>query len=206
MESIREKVRDIINDIAQLQKRQFEVFSVNGSPLNVFTLTGRNIDEDTIKVYRNSILVADTEYTFDGDTNQLTYTGTLNVTDILDIWYDAFDKYSDRELNARIKAALYYLTTLKYKEYTFDGALIVPTPTDAEEDLIAIVASILIKGNITRYSTPEFTVQFGTEGSAGLSVEDKIKMTVNQFKQQTCGVLDYIDLCKKTPEEEDCNG
>ena len=76
--------------------------------------------------------------------------------------------------------------------------MIFPTPTNDEEDLIAIVTSILIKGDVTSYRTPELTMSFERSDSK----EKKIKKLVRQFKK-TYGILEYIKYDKKVFDVDD---
>ena len=76
--------------------------------------------------------------------------------------------------------------------------MIFPTPTSNEENLIAVVASILIKGDIVSYRTPELTINF----ERGDSKEIKIKKFVRQFKK-TYGCLEYIDPSETIVSEDE---
>jgi hypothetical protein len=135
-------------------------------------------------------------YSYSSTTGKITITGTFTAGDVLTFEYNAYEKYSTSELRAYIRNSLYYLAIEKYKVYTARvDNLIFPTPTEEEEALIAIIAAILIKGNIRQYRTPEFTIIFDTDN---MSIDKKIKETLFQFKK-AFGVLDYIDL--KAEEE-----
>ncbi len=123
----------------------------------------------------------------------VTVTGNLTAGDSLRFDYNAYSKYSDTELQGYIRSALYYLVAEQYKTFVIrPPALIMPTPTEDEECLIAIIAGILIKGSIRSYRTPEFTITFGE----GMSVEQKIKQLLNQF-QKAFGNIEYTDLSKE---------
>ena len=123
----------------------------------------------------------------------VTITGNLTAGDSLRFDYQAYSKYSDTELQGYIRSALYYLVAEQYKTFVIrPPALIMPTPTEDEECLIAIIAGILIKGSIRSYRTPEFTITFGE----GMSVEQKIKQLLNQF-QKAFGNIEYTDLSKE---------
>ncbi len=123
----------------------------------------------------------------------VTIIGNLTAGDSLRFDYQAYSKYSDTELQGYVRSALYYITAEQYGTFTIrPPTLIFPTPTEAEEALIAIIATILIKGSIRQYRTPEFTITFGEN----LSTEQKIKQAINQF-QKAFGSIGYTDLSKE---------
>ena len=188
------KIRDIITDNYQ---------SIIGADVQdyitskIFTLQYSNINSTTLKVYKNGVLWSGSNYSY--NTGIVTVTGTLIAGDTLRFDYDAYSKYSDTELQGYLRSALYYLTAEKYKTFVIrPPTIIFPTPSEDEECLIAIVASILIKGSIRQYRTPEFTITFGEN----LSVEDKIKEAISKFKK-SYGYIDFIDLSEQAPEEEE---
>jgi len=200
MEKIVAKCRDLISDILiTTGKDVFDFVSATSS--KIFTLSEANAVATSIKVYKNGVLWSAANYTYNVDTAQITVTGTLTAGDTLLVTYSYYKKYSDNELKGFIKAALTYLAVEKYKVYTVDDSNehIFPTPEVAEEYLIALIASILIKGDIIAYKTPELTVTF----ERGDSKEKKITKMIHQF-QKTYGILDYIDLNEKSvPQDED---
>jgi hypothetical protein len=193
------KIRDLVGDgLITNGNDTFEYISSK-----VFTLTSPNADVDTIKVYKNGTLVASSNYTYDSNTAMLSYTGTIVVGNIIQITYSYYTKYSDNELASYLRNALYYLGVVQYKTFTIEsGDLLSPTPSVNEESLIAIVASILMKGNIRSYRTPEISITFGDESGGSLSIDQKIRQLVSQF-QKAYGVLEYIDPKENLFEDED---
>jgi hypothetical protein len=108
--------------------------------------------------------------------------------DSLEVDYSYYQKYSDTELSGFIRSAISYLVIEKYRCFAIKPPdIIFPTPTEDAENLIAVVASILIKGDVVSYRTPELTMTF----ERGDSKEKKIKKFVRQFKK-TYGILTYI--------------
>lgn len=188
------KLRDLIQDNLVSNGTQTEEFLSS----KIFTLYFSNVETSTIKVYRNGSLVSGANYTFDEDTAKLTYTGTIVTGDNIEITYSYYAKYSDNELAGYVRSALYYLSAEQYKTFTItSGEILDPEPTEMENNLIALVASILVKGNIRSYRTPEFTITFGDN----LSTDQMIKQSILQFKK-AYGNYTYIDL-KKEPEQLD---
>lgn len=198
MTSIILKIRDLVSDI--LITNGSDTFEYISS--KVFVLTSANSVASTIKVYKNGTLVSSANYTFDTTTATLTYTGTLVVGNIISITYSYYNKYSDNEIRGYLRSALYHLTAASYKTFSVNTSLMIfPTPTEEEESLIAITASILMKGNIVSYKTPEISIVFGDESGGNLSIEQKIKQLVRQFTK-AYGILEYVDPAATIYNEE----
>ena len=188
MTTIIEKVRDLISDnLITIGRDVFVYESITSS--KIFTLTESNVTASTIVVYKNGTVWAGTNYSYSATTGKLTVTGTLVAGDSLEVVYSYYQKYSDTEIQGFIRGAISYLVVEKYRCFAvMPPDMIFPTPTSNEENLIAVVASILIKGDIVSYRTPELTINF----ERGDSKEIKIKKFVRQFKK-TYGCLVYID-------------
>jgi len=200
MENIILKVRDVIVD--SLITNGIDVWTYESIVSSkIITLTESNISTPTILVYKNGVLWADTNYSYSAVTGKLTVTGTVAVGDSLEITYSYYAKYSDIELEGFIRSAVSHLVVEKYRCFAIKPPnIIFPTPSEEEENLIAIVASILIKGDIISYRTPELTINF----ERGDSKEKKIKKLVRNFKK-TIGNFQYIDPTENTSDcEEDC--
>jgi len=202
MQNIILKCRDLIGDILKTDGRDcYTHESITSS--KIFTLTEANVSASTIIVYKNGAMWVGTNYSYSSSTGKLTVTGTLVAGDSLEIDYSYYEKYSDTELQGFIRGAISYLSVEKYKCFAVKPpSIIFPTPTEGEENLIAIIATILIKGDVIAYRTPELTINF----ERGDSKEKKIKKFIRQFKK-TLGVLDYInlelDMAEPTDEETD---
>jgi len=199
MTGIIEKIRNLTEDLLITTGKDNYTYESSLSS-KVIPLTGSNVVESTIKVYKNGSLWADSNYSYDSDTGQLTVTGSLTIGDNLLITYSYYLKYSDTELKGYSKAAFSYISVEKYKTFVEKtNDIIFPTPSEEEENLIAIIASILIKGDIRSYRTPELNVTFNDSDSK----EIKIRKVVRQFKK-TYGYTNYIELDKTVVNEEDC--
>jgi hypothetical protein len=191
-------VRDLIGDNLITTGRDCYTYeSITSS--KIFTLTEANISASTILVYKNGVIWANTNYSYSITTGKLTVTGTLTAGDSLEITYSFYQKYSSSELQGFIRAAISYLVVEKYKCFAVKPPdIIFPTPTQSEIYLIAVITSILIKGDIISYKTPELTINF----ERGDSKEKKIKKFVRQFKK-TYGILEYIKYDEKIPDPDD---
>lgn len=194
------KLRNLILDGLHTDgKDSFTYESATSS--KIFTLTEANVSATTIVVQKNGVVWAATNYSYSSTTGQITVTGTLTAGDALLVVYSYYAKYSDTELQGFIGAAISYLSVCKYGCFAIrPPTLIFPTPTEDEENLIAVIAAILIKGDVVSYRTPEINVYF----EKGDSKEVKIRKFIRQFKK-SYGVLDYIDLTANMTEPEDEN-
>jgi len=152
---------------------------------NTFTVVGLNAGATSGTCTYTTI----SNYSYSTTTGKLTITGTLTAGDSLEVTYSYYQKYSDTEIIGFIKSAIAYLSIEKYGTFTVkNDNIIFPTPTELGENLIAIIASILVKGDVSSYRTPEFSITF----NRGDSIETKIKKFVRQSKK-SYGVLIYID-------------
>jgi hypothetical protein len=191
------KERSLIQDSLKTDGRDVFTFESSTSS-KIFTLSESNVSAATVLVYKNGVLWAGTNYSYSVVTGKITVTGTLVVGDSLEVDYSYYQKYSDTELQGFTRAAISYLSVEQYKCFAVKPPdLIFPTPSEAEENLIAIIASILIKGDVISYRTPELTINF----ERGDSKEIKIKKVIRQFKK-TYGCLIYIDSSETIVNED----
>jgi hypothetical protein len=158
MQVIKSLVRDLIGDLLKVCKP--DVFTYTG--IATFPLTEPNINATTLVVYKNGVLYASSNYSYSVTTGRLTITG-LTSGQIIEVYYSAYKKYSDAEINGYIKSALYKISMNQYKDFVVvSGDVVVDitetTPTTKEYNLIAGVASILIDGKKKSYKTNEITI------------------------------------------------
>jgi hypothetical protein len=202
MEKIVEKVRNLVDDLLNAAGRQeFDFLSISSS--KVFTLSESNVTASTVKVYKNGSLWSTDNYTFDSATNQIIVEEEsgeeLEVGDTLLVIFSFYKKYSDTEIEAYIKAAIICLSVEQYKTFTIsESDLIFPTPTEIEENLIAVVASILMQGGIQQYRTPELSITFQDSDSK----EVRITKLIKKYKK-TYGILEYIDPKATTVDDNE---
>jgi hypothetical protein len=192
MTTVIEKVRNLIEDSLKTDGRDAWTYESTVTS-KIITLTESNVVAASIIVLKGGVVWASSNYTFSAVTGKLTVTGSVTVGDFLEIDYSYYKKYSDTELQGHIKAALSYLSVEKYKTFAAKSDnIIFPTPDEGEENLIALVACILIKGDVVGYRTPELTISFERSDSK----EKKIKKLVRQCKK-CYGILKYIGMDEK---------
>ena len=205
MNNIIVKTRNLIGDFYEPMHDYFQV-----EDKTYFTLTNANVNSSSIIMYKNGILVDEEDYSFNVNTNKITWTPTtltddLVAGDLLDVSYSAYSKFSENEIKGYIKAALTNLSVYGYGTFIIetetDGEEIIsPTPTEYEENLIAVVASILINPPLKQYKTAEITFTFADD----MSKEEKINQSINQHTK-TFGYFSYNPMSEinDTCEEEE---
>lgn len=178
---IRQKIRALTEDMGSVQ---YEVFRGNNYKPNEF-----NISE--IKaLYINDEITED--YNYDGDLNEIVIDKTgFSDSDLVRVEYIYHD-FSDKEILGYIEAALTWISIFSYKSKDYDvqdEGYIYPQPDSHTEDLIAIIASILMKPNYSSYSSSSVTVRYPKD----ISKEKKIERLINKFNTGL-GVNTIIDI------------
>lgn len=171
------KIRAVVQD---LPKADFQVFLYSNS--NVFKLTEPNINTVTQVLVRGTALGSNQSFSFDEDTNEVEIDGvSFNLNDPIEIRY-TFTKFSDEELIEYIRASLSWLSLYEVGEDDFqmntDTGLIFPNISKKEEDLVAMIASILINPDFTRYKLSNLSISYPDK----VDKETKIATLITRFK------------------------
>lgn len=147
------KVRALIEDF---ENTGTEVFSYTTS--NIFTIATNNITISQVLVGGNALGSGET-YEYSSTTGKITVTRSWTVGDILEVNF-AYNKYSDAELKNYLTAALGWISIYAHNERDFEleTTAIYPTPSNKDLDLIAIIASILIKPDFLKKKLPNSEV------------------------------------------------
>jgi len=189
---IKTKVRSLTGDT---EKTTNEPFEYTGS--NVFTLTESNVTEVTKVTIDGNELGSGESFDFDSETNTVTITATLTSGQIITVYYK-YQCLSETELEDFISSALIQLSINKYlregEPYRLEEAsggekTLYPTADEKDENLIAFVASILIKPNYTQYRLPTLSISYPTR----FCKDEKITRAVNRFKSNI-GISGAIEL------------
>lgn len=171
------------------------IYTVTKLTANTFRITGLNAGLTSGTCTYTGV----ENYSYSSTTGKITVSGSLTAGDSLEFDYSYYQKYSDTEIIGVIKSAITYLSVEKYTTFAVKSDnIIFPTPKEMEENLIAIIASILIKGDITSYRTSELSVSF----ERGDSKEVKIKKFIRQFKK-TYGCLIYLKYDEKVVDVDE---
>jgi hypothetical protein len=185
MVQLRQKIRALISDF---NKKSTEVFVYTTSP--IFTIAQENITITEVTLNGDTSGVA---YTFSSVTNKLTFTDTLLTNDVIEVSY-TYNKYSDDELDEYIRAALVFISVYSYdpEDYVIaSGDELDPTPTAQMNDLICLVAALLIKPDWTAYKLPNVSVVYG---NSKLTKEEKIEKLVTKYTNCSIGVTDTLNF------------
>jgi len=170
----------------------YDVFEYTSN--GVFTLTEPNATAASIKVYKAGILYGN--WTFSATSNKITFTG-LTAGNVVEIFYDS-SKYSDTQIGNYIRSALVYVSVNNYKEFEVNGSSIFPTPDEKESNVIALIACILIKPNISSYKTSEVSIVF----EKAKCKEDKIIDVMRSVKTHN-GITEFHAICEPGFYNED---
>jgi len=178
------KVRNLLGDFSITQK---DVFTYASSA--IFTLTQNNPVAVTI-VYKNSVELSSSLWSFDSDTNKVTLTGTLTTGDTIEIDYTCYLNYSTAEINAYIQSAIIYLSINNYYDFRYDSttSCIYPELEEREENLIAMVTSVLVEEPIQALRLPDLTINFPNN----LNKDSKISKIISIYKKDNSGIIDLI--------------
>lgn len=182
---IKDKIRALISDLSSVQS---EVFTYTNSP--IFTLTCENASSvNTVLVNGNALSSGET-YDFDVNTKKVTLTATLNSGDLIEINYN-YTKYSDAELTEYIKASLVWISIFAEccDDFEIESDEIYPTPSNKDEDLIALVASILIQPDYNSYKLPNLTVSYPRT----MSKEVRIETLISRYNRGI-GQMENIEI------------
>lgn len=176
---ITSKVRNLLGDIVQ---RGSDIFVYGNS--DIFTLTEDNISE-IVSVYNGTTELASGDFSYDTITGKLTLSNSGNTAgDIIEIIYNYYPNYSDTHIEAYIRASLTHISTANYYTFEEESGVIYPEPEEREQNLIALIASILIDPKNVSYRLPDINVIIPT-GSKGLSVSEQIKRVLASFKKDS---------------------
>lgn len=147
----------------------------------VFTLSQEH-PTSLVATYINGIpLESGQTATLNTETNQVTIVANLASDDVIEFKYKYYCRNSDELLKQYIISALVWISLYGDEDFELedDGvdAYVYPTPNNKEEDLIAIVASVLINPNFDSYKFGNVTMTYPDNATK----EDKIKGLVQDF-------------------------
>ena len=187
LENIRTKIYSLVEDFS---KQGTELFEYKTS--NIFTIAEQNIV--ITNVLHNGNPLTSGTYSFDDTTNKITIVGeTLIEGDIIEVDY-TYNQYTVDELNGYIRASMCWISvyghTPKDFEMDEDNDDINPTPTAQEADLIALIASIILKPDYTSYRLPNLTVTYRRE----IPKYERIEKLIAKWEYCSEGCTDTIQF------------
>jgi len=151
---IRGLIKDLVNTTG---KNVFEYETDNS-----FKLSKNRISSSSIIVYQNG--VSSSEFSYNSDTNKVTFTGSLTLGDTIMITFDYYEKYSDSEITSYIKSSLIQFAIRNYKKlfYMNDSDEVVTenglNPNRKEGYIIASITAIDIDPQNVKIKTRDFEI------------------------------------------------
>lgn len=187
-DNIRTKIRAILNENSKTT-RDISTFKNSRAFLlsedNVIGITAVNKNDDDVSESGN--------WSYASDTNKLTFEDDYSLTssDVIEIIYTYYPNYSNNELDGFIRASMSYLSVHHYKTFEINDDDINPEPVESEENIMAVVASIIIRPDNKSYRLPDMTV---TVPIAAMPTDDMIRKVIASFKKNSHGVFSVINI------------
>jgi hypothetical protein len=178
--NVETKVRYLVDDPSTSQK---DLFSYTNTA--VFTLTEDNvISVSTVLI--NDVEQDTSDWSHDTDTNKVTISNiTWSTGDSVEINYTYYPNFSSTIIQNYVQAALLHISAANIKDFIVVSSTIYPEPSDREENLIAMIASLLINPDNKGYRLPDVTMYVPRD----LPTHDKVRKTLAVFKKNTHGWL-----------------
>jgi len=155
MDEIIAKVRALVSDLVS---SDYQVFTFVSSA--VFKIALPNATATAVLVNGSASGVT---YTYDSTDQEVTVTSSLTAGDVVQVNFSYYS-YSDTEIIGYIRGALVYLSVQSSDDSTDyeieDDEDIYPTPSNKDEDVISLIASILIKPDYVVYKTSTLEVRY----------------------------------------------
>jgi hypothetical protein len=183
LSDIKRKVRALVEDFNISASEQF-IYTLS----SIFRVCSSNISSIELVTVNGSEL-GSADYSFNTTIGQLTIYSHLVDGDIIDVSF-VYNKYSESEIEGYITSSLVYISTLTNcadTDFELEETEIYPTPSNKEEDLIALIAGIIINPNYSSYSLPNVRVSYPNE----MSKIDRITKTIKGFYRSS-GVMSNI--------------
>lgn len=186
LSQLRTKIKAVIKDNS---KTGTETYTASGRS---FTITQTNATSVT-SVTVNGTVLAINKYDYILDSQIVTIAvNSVKDEDAVIINY-VYTKYSITELNDYIRSTLIFMDCYTYPIH-FDiesgDTEIYPIPTVKEQNLIIMIACILIQPDYAQYSVPGITIRYPRT----LTKERRIELLVAKFKRDTGGIVGVIEI------------
>jgi len=176
------KVREILNDTVQTLS-QIETYVAS----SIFTLDEEN-PVTVSAVLLNDVEQSTDDWSYDSDTGKVTITFSATSGDTIEIQYTYYEGYSSTEIQNFIKRAVAELSINGFNTYIITNSTIYPDPGREVENLIAMVASVLIKPDNRSYRLPDLQVTVPDSKPTYLIVRD----IIGKFKKNKTGIITII--------------
>lgn len=179
LSTIESKVRYLLGEFAQEQK---DIFTYTSS--SIFTLTEDNpILVST--VLKNDVELDSGDWSYSTSTNKVTISASLTTSDTVEIQYNYYPNYSSTEIQSYIQAALVHISAANYFTWAIQTSTIYPEPSLKEQDLIAMIAAILIEPDNRTMRFPDFSITAPSD----MPTHEKVRKTISVFKHNSHGIF-----------------
>jgi len=166
---------------------------------NSFKLNSDNVVSSSIIVYQNGTEISEDDWAYNSDTNKVTVTfvtsgESLTKGDNIVITFNHYERFSDTELTAYIKANLVEFSRRNYKKTFYMNssnevvALNDANPTLKEGNLIAIVTAIKIDPKNIKINTRDWSISAEEYKSVSEQLDD-----VFRHFNFTLGDIDFLE-------------
>lgn len=175
-------IRGLISDLSTTHNGDSFTIATAGSS-TVLQLSKLNPIAIT-SVTKNGTTVSAGSYSLSG--NLLTLTTTLSVNDVIIVKYTYYSMYSNTELKEYVRASFSYISVAGIKNFTLDEATtdeISPIPSEREEQLIALITSILIKPLQSQYRSSIISIAYPEK----MSKDEKIEKAIWKYGYDRVG-------------------
>ncbi len=180
--TVRTKLRYLLNEIA---KNTTDIFTFDTS--RVFSLSETNPIAITTVLINDEEISESGNWSYSSTTKKLTIEDSVTLTsgDTVQIDYTIYPNYSNTELESYINSALMFVSSYSYDYFEINDDDINPEPCPEEENLISMVAAILIKPEDKSYRLPDMSINISNRA---LPKEEKIQRLISIFKASKTGV------------------
>lgn len=182
LSSLRDKVRYLTEDLSESGS---DIYTYENS--SVFTLSEENATAIN-GVYKNDVEIGSSDYSYDSTNQKVTITASLTSGDSVEIKYAYYPKYSNTEIDNYVQAALSHISVCRYYTWEVVDSTIYPDPSKEEQNLIAVVAGILMEPDNKTYRLPDMSIVTPKD----LPTIDKIRRAIKIFKKS--GLHGKIDV------------
>lgn len=179
LSSIETLTRYLVGDFSRTQK---DVFTHANS--SVYTLTEDNPISVTV-VLVNDVELASGDWSFSSSTGKVTITASLTSGDTIEIQYTHYSNFSSTEVQSFIHAAIGHISAANYYTWVIKSSTIYPEPSTKDQNLISMVASVLIEPDNKTLRLPDITINTPSD----LPTHDKIRKIIAVCKHNTHGIF-----------------
>jgi len=162
-----------------------DIFTYSASA--VFTLSESNVVAVST-VLQNDVELTSGQYSYDSDTNKVTVSASLTAGDTVEIRYTYYPNYSSTEVQNYTKGAIAHLSVNNFYHFEIEDTTVYPEPIEAEKNLIALVASVLIEPDNKSYALPDLRIYAPRD----LPLHDKISKIIAVAKHNTHGNFEIL--------------